>query len=239
MTTSEPIIPPPESSTSSPGASRASRPRRRGSAKAKRTPAGSGPSSCVWCERPAPCGCWRKMFGDSVVSSLPASVRSSVNWKRAVTPSGRVYTVLGRSEPRTRGTGSGSSDGWPTPQRADGERASNMMVRGNPTLKGAVNLWPTPAQADASRGASKGGYPTHTGGPNLSGAAKSAGPPVPENRSMSGSRPAWPTPQAYAHDPALSNPPGRTPLDFQAGGKLNAAWVEILQGFPSGWTDVF
>lgn len=33
---------------------------------------------------------------------------------------------------------------WPTPNAADGERGSETMMRGNPTLLGAARHWPTP-----------------------------------------------------------------------------------------------
>jgi hypothetical protein len=37
---------------------------------------------------------------------------------------------------------------WPTPMAADAERASETMMRGNPTLLGAVRRWPTPTAND-------------------------------------------------------------------------------------------
>lgn len=42
---------------------------------------------------------------------------------------------------------------WPTPQRADGERASEVQQRGNPTLVGAVKDWQTPAASMTAAGA--------------------------------------------------------------------------------------
>ncbi len=48
----------------------------------------------------------------------------------------------------------------------------------------------------------------------------------------------WGCPQA--RDFRSSDIPGRqTPsLPVQTGGCLNPAWVETLQGFPEGWTDI-
>lgn len=41
---------------------------------------------------------------------------------------------------------------WPTPMAAGSERSSQTMMRGNPTLIGAVKMWPTPTVTDAGSG---------------------------------------------------------------------------------------
>ena len=49
--------------------------------------------------------------------------------------------------PLTDASGSGS---WPTPAAADGARASETMMRGNPTLLGSARAWPTPTTKDTN-----------------------------------------------------------------------------------------
>lgn len=50
----------------------------------------------------------------------------------------------------------------------------------------------------------------------------------------------WPTPHANCHTGAgqAPNKQGGENLQTQAGGSLNPTWVEWLQGFPLGWTEV-
>lgn len=84
-----------------------------------------------------------------LLSTLAGLTSYSLAWKKRVTPRGRWWWVLGRSGRRTNGTGSGSLGGdWPTPQAADSERASEVMVRGNPTLLGAAKEWATPRASE-------------------------------------------------------------------------------------------
>ena len=54
----------------------------------------------------------------SVLSALEGLTESALTWRLKDTPSGRLWWVLGRSGPRTEGTGSGSSPDveWKTPR---------------------------------------------------------------------------------------------------------------------------
>lgn len=48
----------------------------------------------------------------------------------------------------------------------------------------------------------------------------------------------WPTPHANCHTGAGEHGEGGDNLQTTAGGQLNPDWVEILMGFPVGWTDI-
>jgi hypothetical protein len=81
-----------------------------------------------------------------------------------------------------------------------------------------------------------------------------SGPPVPDSGSTGGSHPeSWSTPQQGDYRSPNLNPGSRGEsesakagmlpqsehaLPAQAGGKLNPSWVETLQGFPIGWTQL-
>lgn len=75
-----------------------------------------------------------------------------LNWKLSATPSGRVWPVLGRAEPRTNATGCGLSAGseWPTvtanesPTRTNCGGAQGRVGPERPMLAGAVLMWQTP-----------------------------------------------------------------------------------------------
>ncbi len=120
----------------------------------------------------------------SVLSVLEGWTGFVLTWRAKGTPSGRFWWVLGLSEPRTSGSGSGSlpagmtAEGWPTPdasvmQEGDGtetflarrERLKQTAANGNGMgvpLAMAVKLWPTAtAKDEASSGAA--GYSTESG----------------------------------------------------------------------------
>ena len=160
-----------------------------------------------------PAGCLVKIL---LESSVWASTTCYLTWKRSATPAGRLLFRLQVSTPRTGATGFGL---WPTPAKADGERGSLTYCRGNPTLKGAANLWPTPRTEgfDAGR---------HRGNPDsLHAAVKLL--PTPQHHD-------YKTGTGYDH---TDNP--HTPqLRDLSGGKLSAAWVSRLQGYPDGWLDL-
>lgn len=89
-----------------------------------------------------------------LLSALAGLTPYSLAWRKRVTPRGRWWWALGRSEPRTGEIGSGSSGGeWPTPMKADGdnpEKLHNHRKDGsNLTLRGATD-WPTLHGADNS-----------------------------------------------------------------------------------------
>lgn len=102
---------------------------------------------------------------------------------------------------------------WPTPQSADGERASETMMRGNPTLLGAARGWNTPTTNDAHN-------------VNL--------PDSLANRhSVVGNilRSGLPPPTTATAGPESS------PTIPTSRRRLNPAFCGWLMGFPEGWTD--
>jgi DNA (cytosine-5)-methyltransferase 1 len=48
----------------------------------------------------------------------------------------------------------------------------------------------------------------------------------------------WPTPHANCHTGAGAHGEGGENLQTTAGGQLNPDWVEVMMGFPIGWTDI-
>jgi hypothetical protein len=118
---------------------------------------------------------------------------------------------------------------WPTPQAADGERATEWIGRregNNPTLLGAVRRFPTPRAQDAADGPSndpetwaKRSAAKHAVGIHLQ---KPLIVAVREHGLFSPPAPTTP------RDGAPSSSARRT---------LNPLFVEALMGLPPGWTD--
>lgn len=116
---------------------------------------------------------------------------------------------------------------WPTPMMADGEKHSPAvrMAGGNHTLTSAAvtQPWATP---------------TVNGNGNFVGSSQKAGDGLQTQAS------AWATPASrdFRHPNAKSyaerggGSKGEQ-LPNQVHGALNPAWVEILMGWPIGWTD--
>ncbi len=113
---------------------------------------------------------------------------------------------------------------WPTPVAADGERQSEMFVRGNPTLLGAAR-WRTPRANDG-----KGG---------VTGAKGSKRDPADyflPDQVNAVEMDLWPTPHANASTGPGAHGNGGPNLQTAVGGLLNPRWVEWLMGVPIGWT---
>jgi hypothetical protein len=122
--------------------------------------------------------------------SNPDSLNGMLRSARWATPAGRDWRD-GRAGPETltrhlrRPLNEQAVTLWATPAAADGERGSDEMMRGNPTLQGQARLWPTPTSQDA-RSSGTAAYPetsTHKPGTTLTDAAR-------EDR--------WSTPRARA-----------------------------------------
>lgn len=136
---------------------------------------------------------------------------------------------LWRSAPKTSGRRSGEPGYslWPTARARD-----YKGVGYGDDLPGAVaGRWPTPTSRDATSGAGHGA--TMQGAPSLRTLVR------------------WPTPTAARYGSGQNGSPhdgreafagaGSPSLDTIAaaeGGRLNPAWVEVLMGFPSGWTEI-
>jgi hypothetical protein len=124
---------------------------------------------------------------------------------------------------------------WQTPVADDAveRKAGKWNSPGEPKLSAEVKLWPTPTKSDGTGGPGSSG---RAGGLNLRTAVT-----------------VWPTPNASDNrdrgnmsDPAVQR---RMALGKQIGlsmvvkesagsGSLNPTWVELLMGWPAGWTDL-
>lgn len=151
-----------------------------------------------------------------LLSESAGLTRFSMGWRRKATPRGRWWWVLGRSEPRSEGTGSGSLE-WPAAQRADGERGSETLMRGegNPTLLGAAREWSGPRASKRENRAMR-ATPSQLAGKHGWNLATEAGDPGRRGEEK-------------------SSTPGSQPGPLPS---LNASWVESLQGAPPGWTEL-
>jgi hypothetical protein len=117
---------------------------------------------------------------------------------------------------------------WPTPVSSDatgGPRIANSKRGPVPGLNAAVKMWPTPKSSPSGPDYARMGRP-NSGGDDLATVV---------------ARASWPTPTAQD----ASNNGGDSqyernslPLNAVIGGALNPTWVEWLQGFPLGWTEV-
>lgn len=126
---------------------------------------------------------------------------------------------------------------WPTPT-VHGD--TNKPVPGTKSgmgLRTAVNLWPTPCARDH--------MPAHT--EEYVAAKWAQGHGMANLNDAVAHTKHWPTPAARdfrsPNDPQgasrLSRPPtSGEQLPNAVGGVLNPDWVELLMGFPPGWTDL-
>ena len=113
---------------------------------------------------------------------------------------------------------------WPTPSVHGNYNRAGVSDKSGNGLSTAVNLWPTPHR-NCSNGAGAHG----DGGLNLQTAVS-----------------LWPTTSASSatiqdmEQAKFSGNDSNRPKysDVKSVGSLNPAWVEILMGFPLGWTDV-
>jgi hypothetical protein len=122
---------------------------------------------------------------------------------------------------------------WPTPSASvanDGEKPDTWLARaeklkakkmnGNGAgmpLTIAVQMWPTPTKSDGMGGP---GCSGREGGKNLRTVVR------------------LPTPASRDYRSPNKNGNMADQLPNVVGGQLNADWVEILMGFPRGWTDI-
>lgn len=199
----------------------------------------------------------RSVWKTSQGSLLEDSTSCSVIWPRSgMTRSGRLYALPMSGRP----TDGSECSSWPTPQSADGERATTWIGRregNNPTLIGAVKvLWPTPTTGDASS----------AGNRNLPGSKAHAGNSLFDVVTGGQAQRQWPTP-AHRDFRHSGSPEGiekrneestrgkaltevvatglRDQANLSTSGSLrassvvlNSEWVTSLMGFPSGWTDL-
>lgn len=157
--------------------------------------------------------------------------------KAARTPGGACTPPLATFVRSMQVTSTGGK--WRTPLAADGRRGPCKNMNGTPQLalevkneeaKRATSVpprWATPAATDAQG--------SHGGGQGRSLRTDLAR----LKRRTTPGRWATPTCQAAKNNGSPSQHERNSlPLDAQAGGALNPEWVEMLMGFPVGWTEV-
>lgn len=196
--------------------------------------------------------CLKMLLG----SSAWRSTACYLTWKRKATKQGRSYYQLAPSTPRTGEIGSGL---WATPQNRDHFPAhrpeyiaeKKAQGHGMRNLNDEVMMFPTP-RATQGRGKTGNRSPEN---------AKRAGWTLSEVAGL------WPTPRASANENRQSKPTpsqlaGKHGMNLATAvhllptptanrwdglqshgvnvveGSLNPDWVEILQGYPTGWTDL-
>ena len=131
---------------------------------------------------------------------------------------------------------------WPTPCAADGDRQSKTFGRGNPTLHSAV-LWATPTAMDSH---SSGGKPG-SGNLTLTDMAVRSESAWPTPTASDAKRGAEQTDRGPSQGPTLSSvisrfsrqdPATTDGADSSRSSRvLNPRFVEMLMGWPLGWTD--
>lgn len=161
------------------------------------------------------------------VSSRWASTACWLTWKPSATPRGRLLFRLVPSVPRTAAPASGSLALWPTPRASERENRttkptpSQLAGKHGRYLASEVlaeerRLWPTPRHEGFDAGA-------HRGNPD----------------SLHAAVKLLPTPTLNGnHNRKGASPTSGDGLQTVVGGRLSAAWVTRLMGFPDGWLDL-
>jgi len=234
-------------------ASRASRIPTPASSGEQQTTAGSGrtlPGSFAWWDRDS--SSWRTCQ----VSFLVDLDTYSGTWPTSGTMLNGMCSVQARSG---RHTFAGGSSSWPTPNAADGERQSETMMRGNPTLLGKVRYWATAMVRDYNGLSLE--QVEHWATPRVSAERTSrlqlTGPYMTSHALAqmvelhSGLLPreiqceVELTPKAkriyrYGLRVRLANPGAASSSTGQTSPRqLNVRFVEWLMGLPIGWTDAY
>lgn len=172
------------------------------------------------------------------LSLLADSELSSLTWPRSGMTAGGECWELSMLEPIISETGSGLS--LPTPSASHCEtrpaKTWNQKSQSGRSLgcMAATGMWPTPTCPNGGRSVA---HVTDWRSERTAYSAK--GKKVQIDLAAAVRR--WPTPTA--HNAKETNAPSEsernTPtLAAQAGGALNPTWVELLMGWPKGWTDV-
>jgi len=167
-------------------------------------------------------------------------------------PKEEADAILGRDIAKPQG----KLPAWPTPRASTGGPDPESRATGK-NLQNAVSSWPTPqtseAKSDTNQDRAARGkqvmlchavkqWPTPTANEDH------AGLPGGKMQKMLGNHPeirAWPTPMARDHKDGdatadvptnghLGRAAPRDPTSHP--GQLNPDWVEMLMGFPIGWT---
>lgn len=206
------------------GDSRASRSVTPGSGAAQKMTAISGQKCSALSSAPDPLG---SLVRTLLESSAWNSTRCYLTWKPAATPANRLLFRLVPSMPRTDETESGF---FATATATANQLAPSMMKH-----KGCRQiLWGTPRAADGMSHPMR--DPKAIGNPRGRLEDQVAMLPTPTACMHKGSSPA-----SLTRKSGRSRENDRLDHKMQAlegSGCLNPQWVEWLQGFPVGWTDL-
>lgn len=250
-----------EPSTSSPGATPASHSLSPGSDWARKMTGISGRQLLPWLPNSSLNGVFSRMFTDTF---RWGSMQCWLTWRRSVTPAGRSLFLLRPSVPRIGATEFGF---WPTPNVAGGGNQCQLTPhkghflrpsgeKAHLGLDQAVRMYPTPTASEAT-----GAGHTGQGAPNLRTVVAMFPTPVASevrqgfqdrSRGMKGSQESLttvvmksegmlPTPRAEGFDAGAhrgSNDSLHSAVKATTNGKLSAAWVTRLMGYPDGWLDL-
>ena len=204
--------------------------------------AGFGLSSTESFAKLNPDGSWSRMYQGCGQLTMDGCLEEySGTWpKRGTMRSGSTYPLPTSGRP----TSESESSLWPTPNSEGGTGYMSGSKRDTwrPTLEGAAQISPSgpPPRitADGYRGKGRKAammWPTPKGSPE-----KFGRPRLNDRGDLQAA--VWPTPMPSDVDGGRTTK-GRhrqneTGLRVAAGGQLNPTWVEWLQGFPLGWTDL-
>lgn len=163
-------------------------------------------------------GCWRKTYQGYFQPTLEGYLESfSETWPKMGSMShGECYRLPSLEHPISES----ASGLWPTPQAHDAKKGDPSRVgrfgtkHGGRNLNDEVMLWPTPRATDGSHGGRVTPRKGREGG-NLIEAVSAS---------------MFPTPTANRWDGLQSH--GVNVVS----GQLNPEWVELLMGFPRGWS---
>jgi hypothetical protein len=184
-----------------------------------------------------------KMWRTPTVGMLNADRAKDPDYAARKVVKGQTITLADQVKmfptPRTTGLDGGSNSRnaakkrgmWPTIRASDGERGGRgdliQAVRGNPNSH--YTLYPTPTAGD-SRSSGSAGYSTESGrhsGTTLTDAVVR----FPTPNATDGKGPSTRT-------AGKERPKCDDDLPTRCGGSLNPDWVELLMGWPKGWTSL-
>ena len=195
-----------------------------GSSEARKMTATSGQKWLGLSKNSGPLGLLEKMLLESLEWHSP---KYFLNWKPADIGQGHFLFQLVRSEPDMCDTGWRL---WATPKASIRGDCPSERKRKSPDLAAAVKMWPTPTvNGNYNRpGISK------TSGMELASAVKIYNTPTTQD----GPNSTFPKSQINRGSLVgdVMREAGAT--EAKEKGQLNPRWVEWLQGFPVGWTEI-
>ena len=174
----------------------------------------------------------------SQLSLLEDSGECLQTWPRSgMTRSGIAY----QRQPLAPLTGATASGSLPTPTAK-----ANMMAPSMQKWAAHRNLWPTPTARDHKDTGDLSNVPENSLLPRVVQRMERESWPTPTasegtgpgHAAQGGKNQEYPTPTATNTKAHHMRSGGREARSYGAHGQLNPTWVEWLQGFPLGWTEV-